>query len=184
MVLKLAWKSLILNDIVIELEKFTDLVGKVNTPLVLETVIDTTDTRKGKKLIASIKTNQYYRKILSDKAAKAQQINIRNITVKFEKESWAKLALAVGAIYSFVDNPEFSVKEDDNGNRTIIESSNDYNELSGAVMLNVIPNFAFQDQVEPFFQIGHPLEVEILDYYLEEVVPSFLFLKTMKWLEV
>lgn len=143
-----------LNEIIIELKKFAELVGLVNNGFPLKNVIDITDTRKVYTDKITIKANPHYRKLLSDRAAKVQNDNITILPIDFERKSFVRFAMSAGAIYSFVENPEFKVEEDKEGNRTISQTSNDYNEFSGAVAVNVIPDIFFETNFEPFLQLG------------------------------
>ncbi len=61
----------------------------------------------------------------------------------------------VGAIYSFVKNPEYSVATAASGALTIAEKSADTNSLSAAATLNLYPDAWWGQPIEPFFQIGY-----------------------------
>lgn len=64
------------------------------------------------------------------------------------------LSISAGAIYSFVKDPQFSVKEDSDGNLTVARTSNDVNEFGGAVALDITRSEWAEYGVVPFFQVG------------------------------
>ena len=108
------------------------------------------------ELSISVKENTTYRDsgLLSETAQDAQKKGIGNFQLNFERKSYVRYAISPGVVYSFVEDPEFKVKEDSQGNRTIAKTSNDYKALSGAVMLNIIPEKLFETNFEPFLQLG------------------------------
>jgi hypothetical protein len=72
----------------------------------------------------------------------------------FSPEQSFHYRISGGVIYSFVRNPEYSVATDAAGKVTIAEKSSDYNEVSGALALNVYPDRLFDEGVKWFGQIG------------------------------
>lgn len=143
-----------LKQIISDLKNFALVVNKVHTGIKLENTIETTDTRKVYQLTITVEPNLAYSKLLSKTALKARHDGKKTIKLNFEREAYVRYAIAAGAVYSFVESPSFSVKEDSEGNRTISQSSDDYKEFGGAVMLNIIPERLFESNFEPFLQLG------------------------------
>jgi len=142
------------KQIVAGLNDFVVLVNKVHTAFKLNDTVETLDTRKMYKMTISVEPNTTYRKIMSDAAKGIQDSGKGEQVIVFEREAFVRYSLASGVVYSFVENPSFSVKEDSDGKRTISKTSTDYKEFSGAVMLNVIPERLFESSFEPFMQFG------------------------------
>ena len=136
------------------LKKFANTVLSLPKIKYLDSNIEINDTRKEYQMTIITEPNIFYSALLSDKAKKHQLKYKNNLKLYFERESYVKFSVTAGVIHSFVDNPKFEVKEDDNGNRSISKSSNAYNALNGAVMLNIIPEHYFESSFEPYIQLG------------------------------
>lgn len=140
--------------IISNLREFVKIVHQVHSGVKLENTIEIRDTRKQDQMTITIEPNLSFNKLLSKEARKIQLAGKGSLYLNFEREAYVRYAISAGAVYSFVDDPKFEVKEDAEGNRTITKSSDDYKEFSGAVMLNIIPERLFESNFEPFLQIG------------------------------
>jgi hypothetical protein len=63
-------------------------------------------------------------------------------------------SISAAAIYSFVRNPTYSVQSNSSNQLAIGQNTNDYNKLSGAVALNLTPDWWNDDLLKPHLQIG------------------------------
>lgn len=68
---------------------------------------------------------------------------------------WVHMRAGVGAIYSFLKNPEFSAAKQEDGKFVITKTDNSYNEVSGAATLNFYSDKYWEQSVEPFAQLGY-----------------------------
>ncbi len=91
----------------------------------------------------------------NDPAVKAEQASFAG-TYNFVISPAQSFHYRIGAglIYSFVRNPDYSVATAADGTLTITEKSADYNEVGGAVALNIYPDRFFHEGVKWFGQIG------------------------------
>ncbi len=142
------------------LKTFAATVLELPKTKTLEKNIEVTDSRKVHEVSINISANDFYKDFLSDNAIKYQKDNTEILKLNFERESYVRFSLGLGMVYSFVDSPEYSVSEDENGNRSIAKSSKDYNKFSGALMLNIIPERLFDSSFEPYLQLGASSDTE------------------------
>jgi len=79
-----------------------------------------------------------------------------SLTVDVVRRNWIEPRLGVGVIYSFVENPDYTTVQDTGtGTFKITEKTNEYNEFSGAVALNLYFQYFAKQAVDPFIQIGY-----------------------------
>jgi hypothetical protein len=115
------------------------------------------DLKKGQPFTIKVEANPTYSKIADiDAFQKANTRTIKQLNI--EPKEGFHFRKAVGAVYSFVDNPKFEVKTTADGTMTIAKKSSDSNEFGIAAMGNFYPDMFWEDTVEPFFQVGYALE--------------------------
>jgi hypothetical protein len=137
------------------LKTFKKDVLSINLPYKLPKMIDIRDTRKSHTSSIKIEPNNTYAGYFSTKVLETQQKGSnQKLALKFQRKSIVRYAPSMGIVYSFVEDPEYKVKEDSEGNRTIAESSSDYKEFSVGATVNIIPDGLFETNFEPFLQLG------------------------------
>ncbi|MDH3348053.1 MAG: hypothetical protein OEM02_08135 [Desulfobulbaceae bacterium] len=117
-------------------------------------VIELNDIRLQSELAITVGRNSSLDSYFTPATRAIQDANIGTLKIVFKRETFVRLMMSAGAVYSFVDDIEYKVQEDAAGNRTVGEKSDNYTAVSGAVMLNIIPERLFENNFEPFLQVG------------------------------
>ncbi len=84
-----------------------------------------------------------------------QSKHIGDYTLQVSPAQYIHFRPGVGAVYSFVSNPDFKATAQSDGKFAIKRTKNDYNQVSGAVSLNLYPDKFVGQPAEPFFQVGY-----------------------------
>lgn len=136
-----------------DLEKELNNIGKdyileSSTPIVVDYAHDS-------KIVFSISKNPKFSSFLTKATVERQDkiagIGKKSLALTITDEY--SVTLAPGAVYSFVQNPQFAVISK-NGQLVISQTSNDYNKVDGAIVLNISKSKYEGQNFIPQLQLG------------------------------
>jgi hypothetical protein len=112
------------------------------------------DQENNQDLTIDVAANSRFESMLSDDAKKFRNVRIGAYTITFAPYELIHMRPSLGAIYSFVKSPKFSVARSEAGELTIAGETDDYVEFEGMVAMDFVHDKFVLKGVQLFGQAG------------------------------
>lgn len=140
-----------LRDAMALMNSFSERIGGVSESILLASIPYNNAQNRNQAFV--VEANTEFDALLSRKAIDYRAKKLGKRPLSFSPYEHIKLSIAPGVLYSFVEDPEFSLGGE-SGDLIVRELNSDPAALSGAVALNITTSRYAGTGLEPFFQIG------------------------------